>query len=102
MQLFLYLQYINSGIFLNHVMVNFMRCMVPGYLVQHYSECVQEHVSSLPAVGLVLLSLHHCVGQVLIISEEPRLISYCTTSHPIPLKDASTIHPVDVTMNKSV
>ena len=58
--------------------------------------------SSLPTVGLVLLSLHHCVGQVLIISEEPRLISYRITSHPIPLKDASTIHPVDVTMNKSV
>ena len=29
----------------SHVMVNFMRGMVPGYLVQRYSECVQEHVS---------------------------------------------------------
>ena len=29
----------------SHVMVNFMCCVVPGYLVQPYSECVQEHVS---------------------------------------------------------
>ena len=30
---------------LSRVMVNLMCCGVPGYLVQHYSECVKEHVS---------------------------------------------------------